>query len=479
MRLCDFSRTQLEPVVTMPNDTRTPAAIWQTTLGELELQMPREAFNTWLRGARLLAQEDGTYVIGVHNTYARDWLEQRLRKVILRTLSHIAGRSVEVRFVVWTGEPEREDLRSAGPLLADLETSEAPVFDQPAPDLTGLNPRYRLDDYVVGPGNRMAHAAAAAVLDPTSAHFNPLVIHAGVGLGKTHLLHAVGNAAHAAGLKALFISAERFTNDLVAAIKSKRMNDFRDKYRSANLLLMDDLDFIAGKESTQEELYHTFNILYDAGAQIIFAGNQPPSAIRRLDPRLMSRFEGGLVVEISPPDFETRLEILRTKTRLNGYEGRIPLEVLEVIAEESTDSVRELEGALNRLVAAALLDQGAPTVNLAETAIEQLRASQSPGLMLGDVILAVAGFYDLMPEELTGRGRSRDLSAARQVTMYLAYKHTSASLQQIGAALGGRNHSTVLYSCERIGDLMATDSMVRRDVQAILQMLRPERVSRE
>jgi chromosomal replication initiator protein len=457
----------------MSSDSRTPHDIWQTAVGELQLQLPREAFDTWLRGARLVAHEDGTYIIGVANIYAREWLEHRLKKVIVRTLSQIAGRSVELRVVVWTGEQEKADLREAGPLMAELSPAEPEevTFEAASAGHTGLNQRLILEDYVVGESNKLAHAAAMAVLDTPGTHFNPLMLHATVGLGKTHLLHAMGNAATTDGMTVLFVTGERFTNELVAAIKAKRTPEFRDKYRGVDLLLVDDIEFIAGKDATQEEFYHTFNALVEQGAQVVLAGGLPPGEIRKLDERLQSRFVGGLVVEITPPDYDTRLEILSIKVRQRGFEGRISPEVLEVIAEESVGSIRELEGALNRLVASALINQEAPNLRVAETAINHTRATQA-SISFEDVLFAVAGYYGLDPDELTGRARSRDVSGPRQVAMYLAYKHTNTSLQQIGEALGGRNHSTVLYSCERIDDLMKTDSQARRDVQQIMQVLK-------
>jgi len=462
----------------MTRDQSSAAKIWETAYGELQLQLPREAFDTWLRNAHLIAHEDGTYIIGVQNIYAREWLEHRLKKVIARTLSQIAGRGVEVSFVVWTGAPEETDLREAGPLLAEIApaATEKPEFEKLSPGQTGLNPRYTFDEYAVGNSNRMAHAAALAALDTPGGQFNPLYLHAAIGLGKTHLLHAIGHEAAAAGHRVLLVTGRRFTNDLVAAIYSRKTGGYREKHRSLDLLLIDDIEFIAGKDSTQEEFYNTFNVLYEHGAQVIVAAGQPPAAIRKLDERLRSRFDGGLVVEMTLPDYETRLEILRLKARQRGFDGRIPPEVLEVIAEETAESIRELDGALNRMIASALINREAPTIRTAETAINQTRASAQT-LGLEDVIFAVAAYYEIEPEGLTGRGRSRDVSSARQVAMYMAYKHTNTSLQQIGEALGGRNHSTVLYSCERIDDLMQTDSQVRRDVQAIMESLRPQGIS--
>jgi chromosomal replication initiator protein len=457
--------------------SRSAETVWQTAYGELQLQMPRETFDTWLRSARLVAHEDGTFIIGVHNAYAREWLEHRLKKLVVRTLTHIAGHSVEVRFVIWTERPSQPDLREAGPLLATLESEkpEPSRFEQLRPGETGLNPRYTFDDYAVGSSNRMAHAAALNIIETPGVTFNPLYIHAGVGLGKTHLLHAVGNACAMWERRALFVSAERFTNDLVAAIQRKKTADFRDKYRAVEILLIDDIEFIAGKDSTQEEFYHTFNTLTDGGAQIVVASNLPPSTVRRFDPRLVSRFEGGLVVEISQPDAEMRLEILQVKARQRGFDGRIPLEVLEMLAEETAGNIRELEGALNKLIASAMLASEAPTVQHAEQVLEQTRANL-PAITLADIIFAVAEYFGVDPEDLTGRGRAREVSGPRQIAMYLAQKETTTSLQQIGDALGGRNHSTVLYACERVADLAATDTLVRRDIQAILGSIRPQNI---
>jgi chromosomal replication initiator protein len=460
------------------HDERSPEVIWQTAYGELQLQMPRETFDTWLRNARLIAHEDGTYVLGVQNIYAREWLEHRLKKPIVRTLSHVAGRSVEVRFVLWADHGHSADLREAGPLLADLDPDEetSRSFEPPLPGETGLNPRYTFETYAIGANNRLAHAAAQAAVETPATQFNPLVIHAGIGLGKTHLLHAIGNACAQWERRVRFASAETFTNDLVAAIRARRTEDFRAKYRTAEVLLIDDVQFIAGKESTQEEFYHTFNHLFEGGAQIVVASSDPPSTLRALDARLASRFEGGLVAEILPPDFETRLDILRIKAGLRGFDGRIPLEVLEMIAEESEgSSARDLEGALNRVIAAAMLHQEVPTLGLAKQVFQQmaeLRARSTPSVGLEDVIAAVAEYYGLTPDDLAGRERTREVASARQVIVYLARELADASLAEIGGALGGRNHSTMLYSYEKVADLMQTDSLLRRQVQAITQMLR-------
>lgn len=461
----------------MNSQSRSPADIWRTAYGELQLQLPRETFDTWLRNARLIAHEDGTFIIGVHNIYAREWLEHRLKKVIVRTLSRITQQTVEVRFILTPEKRDDPDIASAGPLLAPLEkqSEPAPTFERLSPGETGVSPRQTFDTYAVGESNRLAHTAALSIAESPAVQFNPLYIHAGVGLGKSHLLHAIGNACHKRGYNVLFASAERFTNDLVAAIRSHNTSELRSKYRNVDVLLIDDIQFIAGKETTQEEFFHTFNTLYDSGAQIVITANCPPGQIKQLDRRLKSRFEGGLTVELLPPDFLTRIDILEIKTSLRGFENRLPLDLLERIAEQSGGNIRELEGTLNKVVAAAMLNENIIDDSVVEAALEKMQAAKDkePSASLEDVIMATAEYYGLTPEDLSGRGRSREVSTARQVAMYIAHKEIDHPLQQIGEMLGGRNHSTVLYSCERIADLVSTDSRVRREINSILRTLLP------
>jgi chromosomal replication initiator protein len=457
----------------MNDSLRDPAIIWETAYGELQLQLPREVFDTWLRPARLLAHEDGSFIVGVQNTYARDWLEHRLKKVIVRTLSSIAGRTVEVQFVLWTEHNHQEqNLSDAGPLLADLTPHEEPpaYFEQTTSPESSLNPRYTFDEYVIGEGNRLAHAAAMAVVNQPGGQFNPLYIQGGVGMGKTHLLNAIGHACVEKGHRVLYASSEQFTNDLVGAIRSRETQSFRQKYRSVDVLLLDDIEFVAGKSSTQEEFYHTFNALFSANAQIVAASSRSPGQIAKLEDRLRSRFDGGLVVELGPLDAEARLEALLLKVERRGDRENIPFEVLEMVARQSEGSMRDLEGALNRLIAATLLGDQMPTVHLAERIAQE--SPQSTAISLDEIIPAVANYYDILPEQIVGRDRAREVSIARQVVMYLAREKADLPLKQIGEALGGRNHSTVLYGCEQIANLMAADTQVRRQVQAVMYNLR-------
>ena len=329
------------------------AQVWQAALGELQLQMTKPTFDTWLKNTSLISYEDGTFVIGVHNAYAKDWLENRLLSIIKRTLVGIVGRSVEVKFVVWPRE-RAANKRSAGtqelgPLLSgDKElTLTPPRAKSPAM----LNPKYTFETFVVGPSNRLAHAASLAVAENPADAYNPLFIYGGVGLGKTHLLQAIGHVCQRKALRVLYVSSEEFTNDLINSIRNHTTEHFRDKYRTIDILLVDDIQFIAGKESTQEEFFHTFNTLHAANKQIVISSDRPPKAILTLEERLRSRFEGGLIADIQPPDLETRIAILRFKAEAQPLS--VPDEVIDLIAHRVLSNVRELEGALNRVVAYA------------------------------------------------------------------------------------------------------------------------------
>nr|MBN1229330.1 chromosomal replication initiator protein DnaA [Anaerolineae bacterium] len=468
----------------MEDHKLTPAQLWQTAYGELELQLPRDTFNTWLRSARLIAHEDGTFIIGVHNIYAREWLDTRLKKVVARTLGQIARREVEIRFVLASEHPHQKKtkpLKDAGPLLAALDKpAPSPArFDYLPEGETGLNSRLTFDTLVTGKGNQLAHAAATAVADEPGNHFNPFYLYGNVGLGKTHLLHAIGNACHERGCRVLYIPSETFINDLVGAIRVRSTDDFRAKYRSVDMLLVDDIQFIAGKDSSQEEFYHTFEALVNANAQIVVAGCQPPASIPNLDHRLRSRFEGGLVIELQAPDYLTRIDILELKAEQRGFGAQIPLDVLEHIAGEVGGSIRELDGALNQVIASILLTAESPTLSTADAILNQLEIRVvTPVLTLEDIVMTTADYYGVTVEAICGRDRAREVSAARQVAVYLARAEADIPLQQIGEMLGGRSHSTILYGFERVESLMGIDSRVRRDVGEILRLLRPQQQPR-
>jgi len=446
------------------------AQVWQAALGELQLQMTKPTFDTWLKNTSLISYEDGTFVIGVHNAYAKDWLENRLLSIIKRALVGIVGRSVEVKFVVWPRE-RAASKRSAGtqelgPLLSgDKElTLTPPRAKSPAM----LNPKYTFETFVVGPSNRLAHAASLAVAENPADAYNPLFIYGGVGLGKTHLLQAIGHVCQRKALRVLYVSSEEFTNDLINSIRNHTTEHFRDKYRTIDILLVDDIQFIAGKESTQEEFFHTFNTLYAANKQIVISSDRPPKAILTLEERLRSRFEGGLIADIQPPDLETRIAILRFKAEAQPLS--VPDEVIDLIAHRVLSNVRELEGALNRVVAYAKLTGRPLTLEVASVALRDLLPRRE-SISLEQILEAVASFYGVKVEDLKGRRRSKELVRPRQMAMYLMREEVKASLPQIGEALGGRDHTTVLYGHRKICDQIERDEGLRRELLAIKEKL--------
>jgi chromosomal replication initiator protein len=439
---------------------------WQATMGQLQMEMAKASFDTWVRNAELVSHEQDTFTVGVPNAYARDWLESRLSNTVNRLLTGIMGRPQAVEFVVWhkgyeTTETDEE--------LENLPSkTDGQMQDSSLRANSTINPRYTFDNFVVGASNRLAHAACMAVAENPARAYNPLFLYGGVGLGKTHLLHAIGSTAIRQGLQVLYVSSEEFTNDLINAIRTHNTPAFRERYRRIDVMLIDDIQFIAGKESTQEEFFHTFNTLHGQDKQIVISSDRPPKAMVTLEERLRSRFEWGLTADIQPPDLETRIAILRSKAERQGRQ--VPVEILETIARLVQSNIRELEGALTRVMAFADLSGQPPSTQLVQTALADL-LPQRGSLEPRQVLVAVANVFGLSPEELLGRSRSRDVALPRQVAMYLMREEVNASLPQIGEVLGGRDHTTVMYACEKVADLIERDDRLRRQVLQIREQL--------
>ena len=445
---------------------------WQSVLGQLQMDMPRASFDTWVRDTKPVSYQDGTLVIGVRNAYARDWLENRLASTVSRLLVGIMNASVSVNFVVNGNETELGMDEPATPRSQSFDFAQnkpeaVPAYEAPSHN-SKMNPRYVFDTFVVGSGNRLAHAACLAVAEKPARAYNPLFLYGGVGLGKTHLLHAIGNSCQARGLKVLYVSSEEFTNDLITAIRTHTTQAFREKYRSADVLLIDDIQFIAGKESTQEEFFHTFNTLHGQDKQIIVSSDRPPKSLITLEERLRSRFEWGLTADIQAPDLETRLAILRSKAERTGRQ--VSDEILESIARRVQSNIRELEGALNRILAFADLSGSSLTPNLVEVALADLLPQRSD-IAPGKIIELVAKEWQTTVDALMGRDRSQKIAQPRQVAMYLLRKETDASLPQIGEVLGGRDHTTVMYAIEKISGDIETKAELRKRVVNIKQQL--------
>ncbi|MCL4805523.1 MAG: chromosomal replication initiator protein DnaA [Anaerolineae bacterium] len=460
----------------MTVSTLPPETVWKATLGELEMQMTRATFTTWLQGTRALSFAGDEFVVGVRNDFAKDWLENRLYDLIARTLAGVAERPVTVRFVVWSEEiiAPQTAMVSRNGRAEVVATAPAEVAagrrDEGARDSTenGLNRRYTFSNFIVGANNRLAYAAALSVAENPGQTYNPLFIYGGVGLGKTHLLHAIGHRCRQDGYRVRYISAETFTNDLVMAIRTKQTPEFRERYRTVDVLLIDDIQFISGKEGTQDEFFHTFDDLHSYGKQVIISSDRSPKSLAALEERLLSRFEWGLTADVQPPDEETRRAILLAKAEdLNCY---VPDNVIEFIAHNSRQNIRELEGALNKVMAYANLTSRPIDLELVNMALaDTMRRPER--ISVEQIIDIVCRYYNVTVDALISSSRKSTIAYPRQVAMYLARTETDASLPQIGAQMGPRDHTTVLHGSEKIKTLVDTDPQLRRDLLEIKAML--------
>lgn len=429
-------------------------ALWETALGELQIQVSKQNYRTWLARTTGLSYQDRQFTVGVPNTFVAEYLDKKQRSLIEKTLIGLTGSEVEVVFDV-------DNNRSRG--------TDSPVAREACH--CPFNPKYTFDSFVVGDCNRLAYSAALAIVDSPARTYNPLFIYGGSGLGKTHLMHAIGHSALSKHLSVLYVSAERFTNEFVAAICERKTEDFHRKYRTVDMLLVDDIQFLSGKEQTEESFFHTFNELYDANRQIAITCDLPPKSLASLQARLRSRFEGGLIAGIEPPDFDTRLGILQAKAKQQGLAA--PVAALELIAQRATQNIRELEGLLNRTIAYARLVGTEVTPELTARAIEDI-ASSSPEnshITPSQIIEAVASSYHLTPTDLKGRKRDRATALARQVAMYLMRQEINCSQAQIGDELGGRDHSTVIHACDKIAHVVDNNPILKRQVDEIKRLI--------
>lgn len=442
--------------------TRSAQELWEAALGELQMQVSKANYRTWLEKTIGLAYENGHLIIGVPNTFIAEYLERNQRSLIEKALTGLTQSDIKARFQVGSTPGDSTGGNGAQPSPAAPGLPGTPSF----------NPKYTFATFIVGSCNRLAHAAALGVAENPGHSFNPLFIYGGVGLGKTHLLQAIGHVAPASNLRVLYASAERFTNEFVLAIRQRKMEDFHNKYRNVDMLLIDDIHFISGKEQTEETFFHTFNELHNANHQIVVTSDCPPSAMPSMESRLRSRFEWGLIVDIQPPDRETRLAILQAKSEKAGVS--IPPEVLEFIAQRKPDNIRQLEGSLNRVIALAQLFRAKPTIDLAAQALEDIASQRRPKLTSvtpSQLIEAVASSFHLSPGDLKSRQRDKEITLARQVAMFLIREKTNCSLERIGQDFGNRDHSTVIHACEKIASALESSPLLQRRMAEIKQAL--------
>ena len=448
------------------NEDPVAQRVWNAALGQLQVRVTRSNYDTWLKETVGLRMEDNRFVVGARNEFVKEWLTSRMRSLVSQAISNVIGRPMEVVFEIVPGNGASPD-NSGLPLAAAANPAQA-VISSPA-SRPRLNPRYTFDNFITGDSNRLAAAAAASAAQDPGKEYNPLFIYGSSGLGKTHLLHAV---CQAAGLDRRFayVTSEQFTNEFVTAIAQSRADEFRRRYRSLQLLLVDDIQFLAGKERTQEEFFYTFNALHDNGCQVVVTSDRPPATIAGLESRLSSRFQWGLIADIQPPDTEMRLAILRSKAL--QQQVALPPDVAQFLADRARDNIRELEGSLNRVVAYARLVNSPISVDVARRALAALTSAPAPSLDPQAILGAAARYFSLSPQTLAGKSRARPIAEARHVAMYLLREDARLALKQVGLLLGHRDHSTIIHGVQKIQRALASDPRLARQLNEIRSLAR-------
>jgi chromosomal replication initiator protein len=444
--------------------------LWQQVLSVIQTKLSKPSFDTWLKSTKASSITDSSIVICAPNNFAREWLESRYTKLISSTIFDFVGKQVDIKFIIETEDQKNHQLATTPVVMPP----KGPAIISQEENFTNLmNARYTFDTFVIGSGNRFAHAASLAVAEAPAKAYNPLFLYGGVGLGKTHLMHAIGHYVleHNPGARVLYISSEKFTNEFINAVRDNRGEGFRNKYRTIDVLLIDDIQFLAGKEGTQEEFFHTFNSLHEEGKQIIISSDRPPKEIPTLEDRLRSRFEWGLITDIQPPDLETRIAILRKKAKAENLD--IPNEAMIYIANQIDTNIRELEGALIRVVAYSSLINQDISVHLAAEALKDIIPSSRPRVItIHDIQQRVGEFYGMKLEDFKARKRTKAVAFPRQVAMYLSRELTDFSLPKIGENFGGRDHTTVIHAHDKIFEALKTDQELYKIVNNIIEKIK-------
>lgn len=443
------------------------AQSWQQILSIIQTKLSKPSFDTWFKATQVIQLTQGALTVSAPTTFAVEWLESRYTKLVAQVAFDVLGRSVTVKFVIEESGHEEESLQKQS------SPPPTPVQVSVEANTNMLNPKYTFDTFVIGSGNRFAHAASLAVAEAPAKAYNPLFLYGGVGLGKTHLMHAIGHyiLQHNPSSRVVYISSEKFTNEFINSIRDNRGESFRNKYRNIDILLIDDIQFIAGKESTQEEFFHTFNALHEESKQIIISSDRPPKEIPTLEERLRSRFEWGLITDIQPPDLETRIAILRKKARAEKLD--VPNEAMMYIANQIDTNIRELEGALIRVVAYSSLTNQDVTAHLAAEALKDIIPSSRPRIItIQDIQQRVGEYYNLKMEDFKARKRTKAIAFPRQVAMYLSRELTDYSLPKIGEAFGGRDHTTVIHAHEKITQSLKIDQELSKIVHSLTEKIK-------
>lgn len=454
--------------------------VWDKALVDLKAQVSDQTYNAWFLLIQPLSLENEIFTLGVPNDLIKEWISERHSSLIKSSISSILGKPVSVSFAIYKNPDAVEIELKPSPKDESRQQEKKGIFGalfakhspETPSQATGINSKYTLDNFVVGPSNRIAHAACTGACEELAKTYNPLFIYGGVGLGKTHLMHAAGNfiMQKTPRAKILYISSEEFTNQLIAAIQTRTMQKFRQMYRTVDVILIDDIHFIAGKESTQEEFFHTFNALHDAHKQIIMSSDRSPKEIPDLEERLVSRFLWGFVADIQPPDFETRMAILKKKSELETI--RVPDDVLFFLAENIRSNIRELEGALIRVVAYSKLDGKNVSVDLAKDVLKGMIKEGGKKVNVDLIQRKVSEYFNITVVEMKAKKRTQAIAYPRQIAMYLSRDLTNLSLPEIGSYFGGRDHTTVIHACNKIEKDIKQDEEVKGIVEQILVSIR-------
>lgn len=443
--------------------------LWRAALGELELLISKANFTTWFKNTFIIDAGGDRIIVGVPNGFTKAWLETKYHPSIMKALGSAIQRPITaVEYRVET----RHAAAPAAPELVKNEVRPSTTVSAADPQKNGLDSRYTFDYFVVGKGNELARAASKAVADKPGGVYNPLFIYGGVGLGKTHLMQAIGNEIlqKNKGKRVVYVSSERFTNEFIQAVSRGNGEKFKNFYRTVDALLIDDIQFLAGKEGTQEEFFHTFNALHQDNKQIVITSDRPPKSIPALEARLVSRFEWGMIADIAQPDLETRVAILEAKCRDKSYQ--LSSEIVHYVATVIQNNIRELEGALNRIMAYHNLNAAAPSLESVKSLISTLAQSgKRGGITARNIITSVAEFYDISVEDLSGTSRKKELVEPRQIAMYLLREELHASFPSIGHELGGRDHTTAMHACTKVANLLEREEKIKQDITLIKQRL--------
>ena len=454
--------------------------LWQAVLSEIELSISKANFVTWFKNTNIISQKDGRVIVGVPNGFAKEWLQSKYNKTVLNALRNLIGRVGGIEYVISSSikaemqnkrKGDEEKKRKKEILLKEqLDLQEYRVDEN-----TNLNPRYSFDSFVVASFNELAYAAAQSVIKDLGRVYNPLFIYGGVGIGKTHLIQAIGNEIFRNKNKnIIYVSSEKFSGDLISAILNNTVEQFKNKYKKIDVLIIDDIQFLAGKEKTQEIFFHTFNSLYEKNKQIILSSDRPPRAIPTLEERLRSRFEGGMIADIGIPEFETRVVILKKKAKDIGIE--LPDEAYNYIASNVQKNIRELEGALNRVIAFIKLNNTIPDQKQLIKILKTIISNPQKRTNYKKITEVVAGFYDINVDDLINRCRKKEIVRPRQVAMYLMREELKSSYPFIGDKLGGRDHTTAIYACEKINKEIEINSNLEQELNLIKERLYSESI---